>query len=75
MRAPSDDKNDKQDEHKGSDENNFDDAKNNDNSSSGAAEPKQPEMLGSKKYSFSACSSSVWNYRYLSFYASRRFFV
>jgi hypothetical protein len=46
--APSDDKNDKPDEHKGSDENNFDDAKNNDNSSSGAAEPKQPEISGNK---------------------------
>jgi hypothetical protein len=46
--APSDDKNDNQDEHKESDENNFDDTKNNDNSSSGAVEPKQPEMSRSK---------------------------
>jgi hypothetical protein len=46
--APSDDKNDNQDEHKESDENNFDDTKKNQNSSSGATEPKQPELSGSK---------------------------
>jgi hypothetical protein len=46
--ATSDDKNNKQDEHKRSDENNFDDAKNKYNSSSGVAEPKQPELSGSK---------------------------